>query len=523
MKKSFILHLVLMLNALLLNEAAHAQLAPDAPAELKTFVESDFDSIHLAALKTHAVPMKILIPALILEGRSKGWIDPQSLDYKAVFKRVGFNYPDTITYTSRNFTWKPKILPAGLVQKEMDFGINANVKMVNLSCTACHSNMGYDKQGHRTNNLVIGAPSDSFDPELYVSSIYQGMKKVSENWNQTYDIINAVFPETNIREKVLFRTFIRSQVNSYIKDHAAIGNATPFINGGPGLTNGVASLKNVLGLDVNTGSASGFTSIPSIGDRGFRSSLLYDGVYSVSNKDQFRIVDEVNTAQLRDVSIVTALFTIPTMGQTPKRALKNIDTVVKVLTPLLKNYKTPEFPGDINKESAIRGYTIYNNSCLQCHGEYKWDGGKKSTLISFPNVLVPQSEMNSDPNRWLSISPTLVTYLENSVWNKQVQFNRNSGYIAPLLEGLWASAPYMHNGSVPTLWHFMRPEKRPTSFEVGSQDLDLSMVGIKAQISAKSNRYDTSLQGRNKEGHEAEFSGLSEKDKDDLLEYLKTL
>lgn len=523
MKKLFILHLALALNGLLLNNSAHAALSSEAPSELKAFVESDFDSIHLQSLKTHAVPLKILIPALILEGRSKGWIEKESFDYKEVFKRAGLTYPDNMIYNSKVYAWKPDVIPAGLVQKEMDFGINAKIKMVNLSCIACHSGSEYNQQGKKVNNLVIGAPSDTFNPEMYVGSIYRGMKKVTQDWDRTYKIINRVFPETKLKEKFLLKTFIRSQVNAYVKDHAAIDRGTPFNNGGPGLTNGVASLKNVLGLDTNEGSASGYTSIPSIGDRGFRTSLLYDGVYSVTNKDQIRTIRTVTNTQLSDVSTVVALFTIPTMGQTPGRALKNVDMVAKIVSPILKTYKTPEFPDKINSEVARRGLDVYNNNCLQCHGEYKWNGGKKSELVSFPNIVIPQDEMNSDPQRWMAISPSLVKNLESSVWSNRVQINLNKGYVAPLLEGLWASAPYMHNGSIPTLWHFLRPDQRPAKFIVGNQNLDMEKVGSIGLENSGSEIYDTGIAGRDNRGHEKELESLSESDKDDLLEYLKTL
>ncbi len=523
MKKIFILPLALVLNGLFLSHNAHAILPQVAPSELKAFMDSDFDSIHSEALKTHAVPLKILLPALILEGRSQGWIASDSYDYQAVFKRAGLTYPDNVIFNSKIYAWKSNILPAGLVQKEMNFGIGAKVKMANLSCVACHSGSEYDQRGVKLNNLILGAPSDSFNPEVYVGSIYQGMKKVSQNWELTYKMIDHLFPETKIREKLLLKTFIRMQVNSYVKKHSALDRGTPFNNGGPGLTNGVASLKNVLGLDTAEGSDTGFTSIPSLGDRGFRSSLLYDGVYSIANKDNIRAITNVTNAELKDAATIVTLFTIPTMGQTQKRALKNIDRVVQIVSPILKNYKTPEYPGTIDGEAASRGMDVYNHKCMQCHGEYKWDGGKKSKLVTFPNALVPQSEMNSDPQRWMAMNPTLINNLENSVWRDLVQINQNRGYIAPILEGLWASAPYMHNGSVPTLWNFLRPESRPAKFIVGNQNLDLEKVGSKGVQNSGSEIYDTSLSGRSNQGHEREFERISESEKDDLLEFLKTL
>jgi hypothetical protein len=521
--KSIITLLSFMISTLLGSIVSYASLGPEAPKELKYFVENDFDSIHLAALKTHAVPEKILLVSLILEGRSRGWIAKDSFDYKEMFKRAGLHYPKYVTFNSKRYAWKNEILPIGLVQKAIGFGVKANIQIANLSCVACHSGASFDSFGKKLEDVVIGAPSDTFNPEVYVTLLYEGMKKVNQDWSVAYKMMKKLFPETSLREKIIFQTLIKSQIKSFMKKTASVGRATPFINGGPGLTNGVASLKNVLGLDVSEGSSTGFTSIPSLGDRGFRTSLLYDGVYSNYNQESFSEVKVVTDKRIENVATVVALFTIPTMGQTPKRALKNIGDVVKLIGPILKSYKTAPFPGKVVNEKALHGYTLYNNNCLQCHGEYLWDGSKKAKLLSFPNKLVLQQEMNSDPQRWLSVSDSLVKEMEQSVWNKTLSINQTKGYVAPILEGLWSSAPYMHNGSIPTLWAFMRPEKRPASFNVGNQNLDMDHVGIENSANQISEIYDTTKSGRGNQGHAKEFENLSEDDKDDLLEFLKTL
>jgi len=239
--------------------------------------------------------------------------------------------------------------------------------------------------------------------------------------------MDKVIPEGNLRERLLIQTFLHSQINSYVKKHEIIGRGTPFINGGPGLTNGVASLKNVLGFDTLEGSGSGFTSIPSLGDRGFKTSLLYDGIYSNTNQDGFREVQEVTDERIKDVATIAALFTVPTMGQTPNRAMKDIDEVVTSLSPILKEYKTATYPGKIDKTTAARGIEIYNNNCMQCHGEYKWDGGKKSQLISYPNKLIHQKNMNSDPNRWLAVSDSLVSKMAELSWKNTINVNQTKG------------------------------------------------------------------------------------------------
>jgi len=68
MRAKSILHLGLILTGLFSSNLSFASFGADAPESLRYFVESDFDSIHTEALKTNAVLVKILIPALILEG-----------------------------------------------------------------------------------------------------------------------------------------------------------------------------------------------------------------------------------------------------------------------------------------------------------------------------------------------------------------------------------------------------------------------------------------------------------------------
>jgi cytochrome c peroxidase len=73
------------------------------------------------------------------------------------------------------------------------------------------------------------------------------------------------------------------------------------------------------------------------------------------------------------------------------------------------------------------------------------------------------------------------------------------GYVAPPLDGVWASAPYFHNGSVPTLWHVLNPAKRPAVWQ--------RTEGI---------------QGKSAAGHEFP-NELDDAEKQAVLEYLKTL
>jgi hypothetical protein len=98
---------------------------------------------------------------------------------------------------------------------------------------------------------------------------------------------------------------------------------------------------------------------------------------------------------------------------------------------------------------------------------------------------------------------------------------RPRGYKARPLSGIWASAPYLHNGSVPNLAELLTPPgKRSTQFPVGSRAFDPERVGL--DLSAPGSMFDTGLPGNSNVGH-VYGTTLAESEKRDLLEYLKSL
>jgi hypothetical protein len=100
------------------------------------------------------------------------------------------------------------------------------------------------------------------------------------------------------------------------------------------------------------------------------------------------------------------------------------------------------------------------------------------------------------------------------------------GYNPPFLDGIWLRAPYLHNGSVPTLRALLEPPaKRPALFWRGYDVYDQKDVGFdwrSDEAKRVGTPHDTSLRGNSNRGHEF-GTGLAQREKEALLEYLKTL
>jgi hypothetical protein len=97
-------------------------------------------------------------------------------------------------------------------------------------------------------------------------------------------------------------------------------------------------------------------------------------------------------------------------------------------------------------------------------------------------------------------------------------------YAARPLYGIWAAAPFLHNGSVPTLYHLLLPpDQRPKRFALGAREYDPVKLGfvVNTNCSSQDCLVDTSETGEGNGGH-LWGTDLSESDRMAVLEYLKT-
>lgn len=192
----------------------------------------------------------------------------------------------------------------------------------------------------------------------------------------------------------------------------------------------------------------------------------------------------------------------------------------------------PKYPFSIDSRLAEKGRIVFESHCSKCHGTY----GREP---SYPNKVIPLAEIGTDRTRYDNIGEKFGEAYAASWFAKETPpkpIKPTQGYQAPPLDGIWATAPYFHNGSVPTLEGVLNSKARPKnftrSFRTNEEDYDKDRVGWKvvdvpqvdATLTSYQRRkiYDTTQRGRGNGGHRY-GDELSHEERKAVIEYLKSL
>jgi hypothetical protein len=212
---------------------------------------------------------------------------------------------------------------------------------------------------------------------------------------------------------------------------------------------------------------------------------------------------------------------------------KALEPTFRDIQTYLRSLEPPRYPFAIDSSRAGRGQVVFERTCTRCHGTH----GEHRT---YPSKIVPLDVVGTDPARLLGITDRAVEHYNATWFGEQhpVSLER-VGYQAPPLDGIWATAPYLHNGSVPTLHALLNSSSRPARFtrppSTAFDHYDRESVGWKFRLVS-----DEEFMGRKRTAHEAHFiydsarhglgnqghrfgDKLTEQERMDLIEYLKTL
>jgi cytochrome c5 len=194
--------------------------------------------------------------------------------------------------------------------------------------------------------------------------------------------------------------------------------------------------------------------------------------------------------------------------------------------------QAPKWPfGAIDTQLAARGETVFNATCAKCHGTY-------GANAIYPNQLVPLADIGTDAalvEGETQFGARFTEWFAQSFWGETSRLEPHLGYVAPPLDGIWATAPYLHNGSVPTIAALLDSGSRPRYWTrtFQSTDYDPATLGWKfteldhghagePTALARVKIYDTTQLGYGNGGHTF-GDDLDDGERRAVLEYLKTL
>ena len=297
-------------------------------------------------------------------------------------------------------------------------------------------------------------------------------------------------------------------------------------------------------------------------------------------------------AEGRNVGEVLGVFGSYTLepGRTQFDSTVRLRNLVRLEHGLLETLSAPDWPeeilGKLDREQVDAGKVLFAKNCVSCHGIRNASG--QFDLNSAGKIPIRSStlqEVGTDPQflinlvaentaqtgalkpllgnvdqvpRTTMLTAVVGAIIQNRAIAEGVELQQplpqdpphpagvGTGYISRPLEGIWASAPYFHNGSVPSLYETLLPAaQRSKSFWVGARKFDPVKVGFVTEQSGFGSRFNVedkeggAIPGNSNAGHEGhganqtegftqtfedgDWRDFTEAERYALVEYMKSL
>jgi mono/diheme cytochrome c family protein len=428
-------------------------------------------------------------------------------------------------YKSFGVVWEEgREVPVGFSKKRVGFDRITN------NCAICHTatyRLSEDEKPH----VVAAGPGAganlqsmlrflfkaAHDPRFNSDIIMNEIRLVSAN---NYRNGGLSFVDRQIYRYLLIpftKKALLKQEKQFAWMERFVDDNKPKPHWGPGRDDAMNLTKYFM-TSMKEDNSVGPTDFPSVWNLGIRSGKDNAGKQMLLNWSG-------DTPAVRSVLIDSALG----LGAPPRpwflQRMADLDRYLSNLPPPVWPFAETH---PINQQMADEGQKLYARDCASCH----------EPRAEFTSKVIPIAEIGTDPERMHTWAKVAAEEANRRV--KQMGIDRPPmverdpyGYLSPPLDGIWLRAPYLHNGSVPTLRDLLNPpDQRPTSFHRGYDVFDPIKVGFKepalkqiGPLGLVRDRYflfDTKERGNGNRGH-VYGTQLSDNEKDKLLEYLKTL
>lgn len=465
----------------------------------------------------------------------------------------------------------PDGLPIGVTKTVFTEGPWKGEQM-GLSCAACH-NAQLNYKGKKIR--IDGAPGNMFDFAAYVGSLNSAMQATLKD-TAKFDRLAARVGASSPDAKAALRKRFEGEAKrtQYYHDTVLVG-PTPW---GPArldaigaIVNRVTSVEPAIPENMNAPQAP--TKPPFLWNAPQGSWTQWRGV-------QQDPIDRNMTETLGVFLSMDLTSKTPEEGLfTSSATIKNLEGIEDMLGRLAPPMWPEEVFGKIDRKKARAGEALFVNNCASCHNmwPYTWTPENKYGKRFIEVGLVPQSYVGTDDGQFHDLRPYALTrqlapYLLPPYEGKDVvptgvlyrslverilttaladvEMTQDEKvklhgyrefplppppegvYKAAPRDGVWATPPFMHNGSVPNLYEMLLPaDQRTKKFYVG-REFDPIKVGLDTSGTSGKFLLDTSLPGNSNAGHSFEDGPLgngiigpllTEEQRWELVEYLKSI
>lgn len=421
-------------------------------------------------------------------------------------------FPGRAGYASFGFLYEEgRDLPIGVSRRR-----SQGIDRVWLNCAVCHTGTVRETPGSAP-NIYLGMPANNF--RLY--EFIQFLRAVALDNRFTPELvmakIEAMGGKLDFVDRLLYRYLVVDRVRSSL---FGLRQQLAFLNRqhdwGPGRVDTFNPYKAIqfnFPMDkLPREELIGPADYPSIWNQGPRQGMYlhWDG----NNPS----VEERNKSAALGAGVTPVTIDLRRIGR---------------IEDWLWEFKSPPYPKPIDAKLAGAGRKLYAEYCANCHGmmegaRYNFDTHRFNRL----GTVEPLRLIRTDPGR-LNSYTELLSVNQNMLyagysWRFE-QFRKTNGYANMPLDGIWLRAPYLHNGSVPTLRDLLEPaERRPKTFYRGYDVFDWGKVGFVSSVGEERGRkffrFDTLVEGNSNAGHDGAAYGteLSDADKNAIVEFMKT-
>ena len=401
-------------------------------------------------------------------------------------------------YRSLGFVYERRHeLPVGFSKKTIGF------PRVGFNCAACHTGT-YRTAADGPRTIVLTGPGNRVDFQGYARFLVAAGTDPRFTPDNVLDAIGR-HVDLSVIDEALYRHVLIPRTRDGLLDYEKrFGWMRSRPDWGVGRIDPFNPVKfHQLGLDPARDRTIGNSDMEPLWnmDRKGGYSLHWDGLND-------SLTEVVLTGAIGDGATSVS-------GEPPKSLpvenLKRVEEFIKRVRP-------PKYPYAIDDALATLGKRVFDANCAVCH-EF---GGRRT------GTVIPLSEIGTDRHRldmWTAETAKRYNDYARGYPYEFKRFVKTNGYVAVPLDGVWLRAPYLHNGSVPTLEDLLEPvANRPKLFYRGYDVYDRRQTGFVSDGPAARTegwKVDVRVPGNGNGGH-LYGTKLAPNEKRALVEYLRT-